>query len=83
MPKPECIIDRFHFESLHHSSPPPLLPSPQEPTGKGVYVDYLYAIPESVYNWEVLEPLQIDRSAEFLQRCGPNHYQVDTSDEGA
>ena len=45
-------------------------------------MDYLYAIPESVYNWEVLEPLQMDRSAEFLRRCGNDHFLVDTADQG-
>lgn len=50
--------------------------------GDGIWLDYILIIPAEQYDEKVLKKIQFDQTKEFIQRCGNNHFHINTTDEG-
>ncbi|KAH0550044.1 laminin subunit alpha [Cotesia glomerata] len=50
--------------------------------GYGTWLDYLLIIPAEQYDDKVLKKIQFDQTKEFIQRCGNNHFHINTIDDG-
>lgn len=47
------------------------------PHNRSIWVDYVYIVPSDEYANSLLEESPIDLTAEFIARCGKNHFQID------
>lgn len=54
----------------------------QNPEGKPVWLESVIAIPSENYKDNFLQPAKMDKSLEFAQDCGQNHFYVDPRAEG-
>lgn len=54
----------------------------KEPDHKHVYLDYVLVIPADIYTQRILQEDDFDRTGEFLNTCGSNHFNIDTETEG-
>ncbi|KAJ8668735.1 hypothetical protein QAD02_010398 [Eretmocerus hayati] len=51
-------------------------------TGKGIWLDYILVIPADQYSDEYLKKKQFDQTKEFINKCGTNHFHIDSAEEG-
>ena len=54
----------------------------QEPGDREVWVDYLLVIPAQQFTEGLLERLPRDNTAEFITRCGDNHFLLSPNSTG-
>ncbi|KAJ8973563.1 hypothetical protein NQ317_009587 [Molorchus minor] len=54
----------------------------KQPPTKNIYLDYLLVIPADLYSDRNLEEEVLDRTGEFIETCGKNHFNVDVTQEG-
>ena len=53
-----------------------------ETFNKEVFVDYLLVVPEGQFTPSLLEPQPHDNTAEFINRCGHNHFMLSENTTG-
>ncbi|TRY60964.1 hypothetical protein TCAL_05712 [Tigriopus californicus] len=54
----------------------------ENPGGKPVWLESVIAVPSENYKDNFLQPAKMDKSLEFAQDCGQNHFYVDPRAEG-